>query len=226
MGEDKDNNNHHKELKDEELKIEDKNYHKLTKNELGLKLKEKEELIKKMEEKLKEAEELARKKDSLAQDYLEHLKRLQADFENYKKREEKKKKEFLEFANEGLLSNLLGVVDNLERALQATEGESNIEAIREGINHILREFHSVLSKEGVKPIEAKGHKFDPYQHEAVMTVETEDYPAETVVEELRKGYYFKSKVLRPAMVKVAVPLSQESKKEEKEKPEKEENKQQ
>jgi len=193
------------------IKMDDKEYKKAKKDELIQKLKEKDELIKKLEEKLLETEKIAQQKENLSKEYLEHLKRLQADFENYKKREEKKKKEFIEFANEELLNNLLTVVDNLERALDSTKSENNVEAIKQGINNILKDFYNILNKEGVKPIKARGHKFDPYKHEAVMTVETDQYPEDTITEELRKGYYFKSKILRPAMVKVAVSIKKNNK---------------
>jgi len=198
-------------LKNDNKKLKDKKYKKITKDELNKKLKEKDDLIKKLEEKLSETEKIAQQKDNLSKEYLEHLKRLQADFENYKKREEKKKKDFIEFANEELLSKLLSVVDNLERALDSSKNESNVEAIKQGINNILKDFYNILNKEGVKPIKAKGHKFDPYKHEAVMTVETDQYPEDTITEEFRKGYYFKSKVLRPAMVKVAVSVKKKDK---------------
>jgi len=206
-----DDKGNNQKLKNGDKKLKDKKHKKVTKDELNKKIKEKDDLIKKLEEKLSETEKIAQQKDNLSKEYLEHLKRLQADFENYKKREEKKKKEFIEFANEGLLNNLLAVVDNLERALDSTKNEDNVDAIRQGINNILKDFYNILNKEGVKPIKAKGHKFDPSKHEAVMTVETDQYPEDTITEELRKGYYFKSKVLRPAMVKVAVSIKKKNK---------------
>jgi len=179
------------------------------------KLNEKEELTRKLENELQEMKKLAQEKDNLSKEYLEYLKRLQADFENYKKQQEKKKNEFIEFANEKLLNNLLPVVDNLEKALDSTKNENNIEAIKQGINNILKDFHNILMREGVHPIKALDQKFDPYKHEAVMSFETDKYPDDTVTEELRKGYYIKSKVLRPAMVKVAI-LTKQKKNNEKE----------
>lgn len=195
--------------------LEGKKYKSITKEELTRKLKEKKELIKNLEHKLLETKKIAQEKENLSKAYLEHLQRLQADFENYKKRQEKKKKEFMEFANEGLLNNLLSVVDNLERALDSTKNENNIEAIKQGINNTLKDFHNILIREGVHPIKALDQKFDPYKHEAVMSFETDKYPEDTVTEELRKGYYIKSKVLRPAMVKVAI-LTKQKKNTEKE----------
>ena len=183
---------------------ESKKYKLMNKEKIIQKLIEKKEALKNLEEELSENKKLIQEKDNLCKEYLKHLVRLQADFDNYKKRQEKKQKEFIEFANERLINNLLTVLDNLERALDSTKNEKNAKAIREGINNTLKEFHHILNKEGVKPMQSIGHRFDPYKHEAVMTAETDKYSEDTVTEEFRKGYYIKSKVLRPAMVKVAV----------------------
>ena len=192
------------ELKEKGKLIEDKKYKSMNKSEIILKLIEKEEILKDAEEKLAESNKLVQEKDNLSKEYLKHLERLQADFDNYIKRQEKKQKDFIEFANEGLINNLLSVVDNLERALDSIENDKDIKAIKEGINSTLKEFRNILHKEGVKPMQSIGHRFDPYKHEAVMKTDTDKYFDDTVTEEFRKGYYIKSKVLRPAMVKVAV----------------------
>ncbi|MBU4510003.1 nucleotide exchange factor GrpE [bacterium] len=184
--------------------MDSKKYKSMTKEEIIRKLVEKEEASKNIEEELSENKKLIQEKDNLCKEYLKHLVRLQADFDNYKKRQEKKQKEFIEFANERLISNLLTVLDNLERALDSAKNEENVKAIREGIDNTLKEFRNILNKEGVKPMQSIGHRFDPYRHEAVMRAETDKYSEDTVTEEFRKGYYIKSKVLRPAMVKVAV----------------------
>ncbi|MBU4350134.1 nucleotide exchange factor GrpE [bacterium] len=184
--------------------MDSKKYKSMTKEEIIRKLVEKEEASKNIEEELSENKKLIQEKDNFCKEYLKHLERLQADFDNYKKRQEKKQKEFIEFANERLISNLLTVLDNLERALDSAKNEENVKAIREGIDNTLKEFRNILNKEGVKPMQSIGHRFDPYRHEAVMRAETDKYSEDTVTEEFRKGYYIKSKVLRPAMVKVAV----------------------
>ena len=184
--------------------MDSKKYKSITKEEIIRKIVEKEEELKNIEEELPENNKLVQEKDNLCKEYLKHLERLQADFDNYKKRQEKKQKEFIEFANERLISNLLTVLDNLERALDSAKNEENAKAIREGITNTLKEFSNILKKEGVKPMQSIGHRFDPYKHEAVMRADTEKYSEDTVTEEFRKGYYIKSKVLRPAMVKVAV----------------------
>lgn len=191
-------------MQEKEKLIESKKYKLMHKEEVIRKLIEKEKLLKNVEEELSETKKTVQEKDNLSKEYLKHLERLQADFDNYKKRQEKKQKEFIEFANEGLINNLLSVMDNLERALDSTQNNKNVKAIIEGVNNTLKEFHNILNKEGVKPMQSIGHRFDPYKHEAVMKIETDKYQEDTVVEEFQKGYYIKSKILRPAMVKVAV----------------------
>jgi molecular chaperone GrpE len=193
-----------KELQEKVKLAESKKYKSMHKEEIIRKIIEKEEALKNLEEELSAIKKLVEEKGNLSQEYLKHLARLQADFDNYKKRQERKQKEFTEFANEGLINNLLPVVDNLERALGSTKNEKDSKAIKEGINNTLKEFHNILNKEGVKPMQSIGHRFDPYKHEAVIRIETDKHSEDTVTEEFRKGYYIRSKVLRPAMVKVAV----------------------
>jgi len=193
-----------KELKEKIKLTESKKYKLMHKEEIIRKLIEKEEVLKNIEEKLSETKKLVQEKDNLSKEYLKHLERLQADFDNYKKRQEKNQRDFIEFANEGLINNLLSVVDNLERALDSAKNEKDTKAIKEGISNTLKEFRNILHKEGVKPMQSIGHRFDPYKHEAVMRIDTDKYSEDTITEEFRKGYYIKSKVLRPAMVKVAV----------------------
>jgi molecular chaperone GrpE len=181
-------------------------YKKMRKNDLlnevialEKKLEEKEAYLHKIEEELKSLRENEKH-------YKEQLIRMQADFENYKKREEKKKQEFIEYAKEDLICKLLSVMDNLERASSYTEeqrDEKHYEDIKEGIKNILKDFRNILEKEGLKPIKAMGEKFDPYCHEAIMQVESDQYPEDTITEELIKGYYLKSKVIRPSVVKVS-----------------------
>ncbi len=141
-----------KELKKKAKLTDSKKYKLMIKEEIIRKLVEKEEVLKNVEEELLETKEIVQEKDKLSKEYLGHLERLQADFENYKKRQEKKKKEFIEFANEELLNDLLSVVDNLERALDSTKNEKNAKAIKKGSNNTLKEFYNILKKEGVMPM--------------------------------------------------------------------------
>lgn len=133
----------------------------------------------------------------------DRLLRLHAEFENYKKRAARERSEFARFANEGLLSELLPVVDSLEHAAATTRLGVDAQGIAEGLGVICRLFQATLEKAGVKPIEALGHEFDPNFHQAVAQVETTDGRDNIAVEEVRKGYLLEGRLLRPAMVKVS-----------------------
>ena len=126
--------------------------------------------------------------------------RLMADFQNYKRRTEKEKSDIYAFANEKIVSELLNVIDNFERALDAgNEGDSFVE----GMNLIFKQLQGVLEKAGVVEIEALGHEFDPNFHHAVMTEDSEEYESGKITAVLQKGYLLNDKVIRPSMVKVA-----------------------
>lgn len=129
--------------------------------------------------------------------------RLQAEFDNYRRRTQKEKTEIVKYASEQLVSELLPVLDNFERATSSAQSNPDITVFSQGVDMILRQLQTALSKVGLKPMEAVGQPFDPNLHEAVMRVESEDHPENTVVEELQKGYFLKEKVLRPSMVKVS-----------------------
>jgi len=194
---------------DEDHQKESKNdqrnkYNKIKKKELIDKLNIMEDGLKKKESKLEELNKIILEMKKNEKHYKDQLIRMQADFENYKKREEKKKQEFMEYAKQDLICKLLSVIDNLERAASYTKNKEHMpETIEEGIKSILKEFRNILEKEGVKPVKAVGEKFDPYCHEAIMQVESDQYPEDTVMEEISKGYYLKSKVIRPSLVKVS-----------------------
>jgi len=130
------------------------------------------------------------------------LLRLQADFDNYRKRAKAEKEEHIEYANQELIKKLLPVLDNMDRACSSSEGSE--EGIKAGLEKIAKQLKEVLEKEGLATIECEGEPFDPNCHEAVMCEEDSEHPSNTVVQELQKGYMMKDKVLRPSMVKVAV----------------------
>ncbi|MFC1787150.1 nucleotide exchange factor GrpE [Halobacteriota archaeon] len=157
---------------------------------------------KELEEGIKVLKKELKDKITLAEGYLERLQYLQADFENYKKNSLKERDEFSKYVNEKLIVKLLDVVDNLERALGSAENSESVEPLIEGLKMILKQLQDILKWEGVDTIKAVGERFDPYKHEAVMGVTTGKHPENAVVEELRKGYSLKSKVVRPALVKV------------------------
>ncbi len=134
----------------------------------------------------------------------DRLLRLQAEFDNYKKRMAREKADFLKFATESLLVEFLPVLDNLERAIasaRATTG--NREAVVDGVEMIARLFRSTLEKAGVTPMDAVGQPFDPSFHQAVAQVESADGRDNIVLEEIQKGYLLEGRVLRAAMVKVS-----------------------
>jgi molecular chaperone GrpE len=133
-----------------------------------------------------------------------HL-RLQAEFENYRKRQHREREGVNRQAKERLLRELPDVVDNLERALRhAAAPDAAPETLAQGVELVARQLTEVLARFGAEPISAVGTAFDPHRHEAMATVETSGEPADgTVVEEFRRGWLLDGKVLRPALVAVA-----------------------
>jgi molecular chaperone GrpE len=129
--------------------------------------------------------------------------RTAADFANYRRRTEQDREQTLGLANEALLSKLLIIVDDFDRAIANMPAELQRLGWVEGIVAIDRKLRLLLESEGVTPIEAEGQPFDPYQHEAVLREETEKTPEGTVTAELQRGYRIRDRVLRPAMVAVA-----------------------
>ncbi|MEW6671240.1 MAG: nucleotide exchange factor GrpE [Thermodesulfobacteriota bacterium] len=139
-----------------------------------------------------------------AKDNYDRFLRNAAELENYKKRTSRQMDEFRKYANESLIMELLTVVDNLERAIQSSRDDENSNAkVVEGVQMTLDEIIKILDKFGVKPIIALEQAFDPTFHQAVMQEESVDFPAQTVVRELQKGYLLHDRLLRPAMVVVS-----------------------
>jgi molecular chaperone GrpE len=130
--------------------------------------------------------------------------RMQADFENMRKRLDKEKQDFLKFANEGIIFEFLNVLDDLERTVGlAQEHHQDLPAFLKGVEMILAHLYELLKEYGVKPIEAQGKIFDPHFHEALMQVEDKNLPEHTIVEELQKGYLLNDRVIRTSKVKVS-----------------------
>lgn len=129
--------------------------------------------------------------------------RLYADFENYKKFTARNREEQLKYANENLVKDLLTVIDHLELALQHSSNNEASSQLAEGVELTLKELKSVLEKYGLSDIEALGKPFDPVVHHAMAQVESSTADENTVVEEMRKGYMFKDRVVRAALVSVA-----------------------
>ena len=159
-----------------------------------------------IEDPLKELEAKLNATREEAKETYDRLLRVSADFENYKKRSSREMEEFRKYANQSLLKEMLSVVDNLELAINSSnDGKNTDKTLIEGLNLTINEILRVFEKFNVTPIEAQGKTFDPAYHEAVMREETDDYPENSVISEFQKGYLIHDRLLRPAMVVVAVP---------------------
>lgn len=139
--------------------------------------------------------------ERLAEENQNRYLRTQADFDNFRRRTLKEKEELSQYATAKLVTQLLPVLDNFERALaaEAAQGDS----FAKGVDMIYRQLHQVLEAEGLKAMTPVGEPFDPEHHQAIMTVETDEYDEGIVVESMQTGYWLKDKVIRPAMVKVS-----------------------
>ncbi len=143
-----------------------------------------------------EIQKLKAERDTL----VDRLARAQAEFENARRRAAKEQQDFRDFALVDTIKTLLPVADNFERALQS---KSEAAEFRSGIELIYKQLQDVLNKLGVRPIPAKGQQFDPHVHEAIEMVETADAADHEVLDEWQRGYKYKDRLLRPAMVRVA-----------------------
>ena len=126
-----------------------------------------------------------------------------AETENYKKRVAREKQDAIRYANEALVRDLLPVIDDLERAVEHARGEGDAGALRDGIELVLKGCLEALQKHGVTRVTAKGQPFDPEKHEAYAHVETDEYEANMVMDEVRRGYYLADRLLRASLVSVA-----------------------
>jgi molecular chaperone GrpE len=146
-----------------------------------------------------------------SEEYLTRLKYLQADFENLKKRCDRQMAEVKSYCTEHLVIELLEVVDELELAIKTAQSTDSAHSLIEGVQMTLKKLRKVLEQEGVTPIDCEGKAFDPSRHNAIATTERDDVHECVVVEEVRKGYVMKDKVIRPCIVKVAVKPSKSQK---------------
>nr|HID58176.1 nucleotide exchange factor GrpE [Desulfobacterales bacterium] len=152
----------------------------------------------------KELKEIIEAKEAEVKEVFDRLLRLKAEFENYKRRTEREKIEFRNFANESLIKEILPAIDNLERALEAPSGgQITPDSIIEGVDMTLKGLLNSLKKFGVVPIESLNQPFDPNYHQAVMQEESDKHPANTVIKELQKGYLINNRLLRPSAVVVS-----------------------
>lgn len=159
-------------------------------------------------------EQLLNAEKKRSEEYLTRLKYLQADFDNLKKRFDRQTEQVKNYCTELLVTQLLDVVDEMELALKTGTSENSTQTLIEGVQMTLKKLKKVLEQEGVTCIECEGKVFDPSMHNAVAAVERNDVDDCIVVEEVRKGYKMKDKVIRPSIVKVVVAAkSSESQKE-------------
>lgn len=154
---------------------------------------------------LKESEYLKLKEEAdKANEYKDRMLRLQADFENTRKRLERERQDFVKFANEGIILEALNILDDLERTVELAQTKhQDLTAFLKGVEMILTHLYEMLKEHDVKPIEAKGKIFDPHYHEALMQIEDKELPENTIVEELQKGYLLNDRVIRTSKVKVS-----------------------
>jgi molecular chaperone GrpE len=148
-------------------------------------------------------------------DYITRLQYMQADFENLRRRCDRQIQEASQYSNERLIIQLLEVVDELELAVKNAQSSDSAQALIEGVQMTLRRLRKVLEQEGVTAIKSVNEPFDPSKHNAIAAEEQEGIKNCVVIEEIRKGYLMKGKVVRPSMVKVAKPSSESQKEEEK-----------
>ena len=167
-----------------------------TSNEEESKVEEKKELtpMEQLQEQIRlKDEEIANQKDTFLRE--------KAELENFKKRLTKEKDDFVQFANERLLQELIQIEDNLERALEVPN--ATLESLKEGVEMIQKQFSAFLKNQKVEPIEAIGKAFDPTLHEVLNQQESEEHEENTVIEEYSKGYTLNGRILRPAKVVIS-----------------------
>ncbi|GAC1643753.1 MAG: nucleotide exchange factor GrpE [Acidobacteriaceae bacterium] len=147
-----------------------------------------------------ESDEVAKLKQEKLE-LLDRLARLQAEFDNYRKRLQREQDDFRQYAVADAVKAFLPIIDNFNLALKHDTG--NAEELRKGVELIRKQMEDALSRLGVQVIEAHGSEFDPHHHEAIEMVESDEHPDNSVIEELQRGYKLKDRLLRPSMVRVA-----------------------
>ncbi len=175
----------------------------------------KEQKEKSKSEQCSELENALEAEKKRSEEYLTQLKYARADIENLEKRFDRQLEDAKKHANECIMSELLGIVDELELAVKSASSCDSVETMAQGVEMTLKKFTKILENEGVTPIKSVGEPFDPEKHNAIARTEEEGVERVTVCEEVRKGYTLRGKVIRPSTVKVAVPTSQSHKVKEK-----------
>lgn len=140
--------------------------------------------------------------ESVKKEHIDRIKRIQADFENYKKRVQKEREEIVRLLEDQVLLELIPLYDNFERAFRHFTKNNDKDAFIEGVEKIFSQFHELLRRKGIEPIKAIGEPFDPAKHEALITVESDGEP-NIVLEEFERGYLRNGRVIKPSRVKVS-----------------------
>lgn len=130
--------------------------------------------------------------------------RLAADFDNYRKRQAQERESLLKYGAEETLKKMIEALDNIDRAKASVENVDDVNTVKESYNLVFKQIYDVLSKMGLEVIDTESKEFDPNFHEAVMQTPTSEYPENTIIAEMQKGYKLGDKVLRPSLVNVAV----------------------
>lgn len=174
------------------------------KKALSKKSKSKLEQMRKLhKEQLKELEKEVAEKEQEASENYELFLRLNAEFDNFKKRSVKDKSDFFKYSGGKLIRDFIGIIDDLERAVEAARNNKEAEDLRRGVEMTMNKIKNLLESNGAKQFHSLGETFDPNKHEAISKVTTTKHKNDIVVEELRKGYMYHDRLLRPAMVVIA-----------------------
>ncbi len=177
-------------------------------------MRKQKKMVDAQEEQTADIEHLLECERKRSEDYLNRLKYLQADLENFKKRFDRETEQVKNYCTERLVTKLLDVVDELELAVKNGEISASPQSLLEGVEMTLKKLRKVLEQEGVSPIEhTEGKILDPSCHHAIAANERDDVKPGTIIEEIRKGYKMRDKVIRPSIVKVAVKTSKSQKEE-------------
>jgi len=171
---------------------------------------QREEGIERVQEEVDRLLDLLQQERKKSDDYLNNLKFLQADFENYRKRTDREVREIEEFSTAGLIKKLIPVLDDLDLGVASAESTPQTKEFLEGIAMVRKRLLAALESEGLRELNSTGMPFDPELHEAVEKVQGEG-SNDVVVEEIRKGYVFRDRVLRPSMVKVEIAMKTNNK---------------
>ena len=156
-----------------------------------------------LQDELAELREKLQAKEKESKENYERYLRQVAEVDNFKKRVNREKEDAIRYANENLIRDILPVIDNLERAVAHAQGGGNGKPLVDGVEMVLRGLLEVFSKHGVVQVPAVGAVFDPGKHEAMAQIESSEYEPNTIINEHHKGYLFRDRLLRPALVTVA-----------------------